>query len=158
MNNTARVSAVGSVVVTLIWIGLLLGVSFLATPAKFLAPSLTLPSALDVGRHTFGIFSAVEVVAATVLVTCTIASGSGRAMVLGALVLAGCVALQFWWLLPALDARVEVILQGGVPVTSRLHDLYIALEVGKLVLLVFLAWASFHARHLLLRVPVTDAS
>ncbi len=53
----------------LLWIGLLIGVSFLATPAKFLAASLTLPVALDVGRHTFAIFNRVEwLLAATFLV------------------------------------------------------------------------------------------
>src|SRR5690606_30735313 len=44
-----------------LWTGLLLGVSFLATPVKFLAPSLSLPVALDVGRQTFMVFNWVEV-------------------------------------------------------------------------------------------------
>lgn len=35
-----------------IWAGLLIGVSFVAKPAKFLAPSLALAQALDVGRWT----------------------------------------------------------------------------------------------------------
>lgn len=37
-----------------LWAGLLLGVSFLATPVKFLAPSLSLPVALDVGGTPSG--------------------------------------------------------------------------------------------------------
>ncbi len=36
-----------------IWAGLLLGVSFIATPAKFLAPSLPMAQALDVGDGPF---------------------------------------------------------------------------------------------------------
>jgi hypothetical protein len=36
-----------------LWAGMLLGVSFIATPAKFLAPSLPLAQALDVGRSSF---------------------------------------------------------------------------------------------------------
>jgi hypothetical protein len=35
--------------------GMIFGVSFIATPAKFLAPSLDLAQALDVGRATFGV-------------------------------------------------------------------------------------------------------
>jgi hypothetical protein len=35
----------------LLWAGVLLGVSVLAAPAKFAAPRLTLPVALDVGRQ-----------------------------------------------------------------------------------------------------------
>jgi hypothetical protein len=51
----------------LVWAGMLIGISFLATPAKFLAPSLALPVALDVGRLTFGLFSLVEIVFAFLL-------------------------------------------------------------------------------------------
>ena len=36
-----------------LWAGLVLGVSFVATPVKFLAPSLSLADALAVGRVTF---------------------------------------------------------------------------------------------------------
>lgn len=46
------------------WAGFLAGVSFLATPVKFLAPSLTLPVALDVGRQTFFAFNRSEIVLA----------------------------------------------------------------------------------------------
>jgi len=134
-------------VVALIWVGMLLGVSFLATPAKFLAPSLALSVALDVGRHTFAIFSIVEVLGAVVLLLCSIASRSGRYPVFAALLVGGLVAAQFVWLLPALDARVEIILQGGVPDSSGLHTLYIIMEVGKVALLSLVAWSSFRVRH-----------
>ena len=44
-----------------VWLGLVLGVSFLATPVKFRAKSLTRPVALDVGRTTFHAFGKLEV-------------------------------------------------------------------------------------------------
>lgn len=43
-----------------VWLGLVLGVSFLATPIKFRAESLTLPVALDVGSTTFHAFGRLE--------------------------------------------------------------------------------------------------
>ena len=46
--------------VYLLWAGLAIGVAFLATPAKFLALSLSLSVALDVGRHTFRVYNGVE--------------------------------------------------------------------------------------------------
>ena len=130
------------IISALIWIGMLLGVSFLATPAKFLAPSLTLPVALDVGRQTFGIFSIVEIVASlTLLMGAAISRNQRRNTVLGAVL--GClVAVQFFWLLPALDARVEIILQGAPPQESSLHNLYIAIDSAKLVLLGIIAWSA----------------
>ena len=42
--------------------GLSVGVAFLATPARFLAPSLSLPAALDLGRQTFRAYHTTEVV------------------------------------------------------------------------------------------------
>lgn len=135
----ARYTVIAS---ALIWIGMLLGVSFIATPAKFLAPSLTLPVALDVGRQTFGVFSIVEVIASLLLLTAAAVSRChGRIVVLAALV-GSLVALQFFWLLPALDARVEIILQGGVPEQSQLHSLYIAIEFTKALLLGVVLWSA----------------
>src|SRR5690554_7335253 len=138
-------------VVVLVWVGLLLGVSFLATPVKFLAPSLTLPVALDVGRQTFRWFSRVELVlAAATLLAALVHDGrrglgaiSARGWPLAALLSAGLLAavlLQMLWLLPLLDARVEVILQGRMPPPSRLHDVYVAIEAMKLGALVGLGW------------------
>lgn len=124
---------------------MLLGVSFLATPAKFLAPSLTLPVALDVGRQTFGVFSMVEVVGALVLVSVALVCRRERFILLSALLIGSLVALEFVWLLPALDARVEIIVQGGVPEASRLHNLYVIFEFAKLVLLGAIAWRAHKA-------------
>jgi hypothetical protein len=129
----------------LVWAGMLVGISFLATPAKFLAPSLTLPVALDVGRHTFGLFSIVEVVGAFVLLALTIPVRHSRVVPAFALLVGSLVALEFVWLLPVLDARVEIILRGGTPEESGLHNLYIVFEAAKLLLLGAIAWRSHAA-------------
>ncbi|WP_415289162.1 hypothetical protein RSD66_04440 [Brevundimonas sp. S1H14] len=55
---TARYASVAFVAT--LWLGLLIGVSFLATPVKFQAPSLTLATALEVGQATFALFTRVE--------------------------------------------------------------------------------------------------
>jgi hypothetical protein len=121
---------------------MLLGVSFIATPVKFLAPSLALPVALDVGRHTFGVFSLLEIGGALTLMAIAIVLRHQRRVLMFALVLGALVWLQFFWLLPVLDARVETILQGGTPERSNLHGLYIAVEATKLGLLGLTAWHS----------------
>jgi hypothetical protein len=38
----------------MLWAGVLIGVSFLAAPAKFNAPGLSLPVAMQIGRQEFG--------------------------------------------------------------------------------------------------------
>lgn len=141
MTRAPRFLLATAILATL-YIGLLLGVSFLATPVKFLAPSLTLPVALDVGRQTFMAFNMTELVCALVLSVLALLGAARRPQVLAGSVLL-LVFIQTVWLLPVLDARVEIILQGDVPPPSQLHNLYIAMDVVKLALLVAVAAMGF---------------
>ncbi len=126
-----------------LWAGLLLGVSFLATPVKFLAPSLSLPVALDVGRQTFKVFNWVEVALALLLVVLTVGTAR-RWMQATAVTVALIVAMQTVWLLPVLDARVQVILDGSTPPSSVLHMIYIGADTLKLTLLGIIVWRICH--------------
>ncbi len=146
MNSRTRLAASGLMMLALVWLGLVLGVSFLATPAKFLAPTLDLPVALDVGRHTFGVFSIVEIVATVLLLLLAVANGRRLQVVVPAVLVAVVVASQAFWLLPVLETRVETILEGGTPGETVVHDVYVALEVGKGVLLIWLARIGFRLR------------
>jgi hypothetical protein len=118
--------------------GMLAGVSFLATPVKFLAPSLQLPVALDVGRHTFAAFNKAEWAAAAILLACCVAARARTASI-AAMTIALILLVDTSWLLPALDARVAAIMRGEWPEPSALHHIYIALDVAKFVLLVAVA-------------------
>jgi hypothetical protein len=85
MKNSQRRILHAPSALALLWAGMLIGVSFLATPAKFLAPSLILPVALDVGRQTFGLFSLVEIVFASILVAAAFVTRHGRGIPIAAL-------------------------------------------------------------------------
>jgi hypothetical protein len=129
-------------VAAMLWIGLLLGVSFLATPAKFLAPSLSLAVALDVGRQTFGVFNKVEWALAILLLALVLAGPKARLSIAGAVVLAVMVVVETLWLLPVLDQRVGLIIAGQQPPESNLHVVYIVLQIVKLAVLCGLAAAA----------------
>jgi hypothetical protein len=122
-----------------LWAGLLLGVAFVATPAKFLAPSLPMTQALDVGRWTFFVLAIIEwalVVLVAVLLAMAWRSGASRLGVV-AVLLAGAAALlaaDSFLLRPLLDARVLRIIAGESVPPSRTHELYIALDALRLVL------------------------
>ena len=127
-----------------LWAGLVIGVSFLATPAKFLAPSLPLAAALDVGRQTFFVLNRTELVLGAILAVL----GSVRAPSFRPLAWAvpGSLALlQAGWLLPLLDARVQQVLDGGTPPESLLHAVYVGIEVAKLGTLLALGLAARRA-------------
>lgn len=127
------------------WLGLAIGVSFLATPAKFLAPSLPLPVALDVGRHTFAVFNTLEWFLAAALVLGVICSRA-RLSIAAGLAAALLVLAETVWLLPLLDERVGLIIAGHQPPASNLHVVYIVTEVLKLAALGVVAADT--ARHL----------
>ncbi|MVA95844.1 hypothetical protein GN330_01070 [Nitratireductor sp. CAU 1489] len=134
-----RLPAALTALAAAVWLGMVVGVSFLATPVKFQAPSLALPVALEVGRVTFGLFSRVEWGFAVLLAVSVGLPGAGRgARLLAAAVLAF-VAVEAIWLLPALDARVEAVIQGRPEPASWHHLLYAVAETAKAVLLAALA-------------------
>lgn len=132
-------------VVTTLWLGLLLGVSFLATSVKFNAPSLSLPVALDVGRATFAFFNPVEWIMATILLA--LALGGRRIGIIAVATLATLtLAAQTFWLLPVLDARVGLNIAGAVPAGSHHHLFYIgadALKALALIAIIVMAWSRF---------------
>ncbi|MDA1312173.1 MAG: hypothetical protein O2968_02460 [Acidobacteria bacterium] len=128
-------------IVVLLWAGILFGVSFLATPAKFQAPSLTLPAAVDVGRSTFAALNRVELGCA-LLAGALLLGGAARGLWLrfaSGLAILG-VLLETVWLLPVLDERARIVIDGGMPPASNLHELYIALDVVKFLALVTAAF------------------
>lgn len=125
----------GLLMVLCLWSGLLLGVSFVATPVKFMAPSLNLPVALDVGRYTFAVFNKVEWGCAGLVAAFLVFGVRQRSVVLLAAMLWTILLLETICLLPALDQRVGLILAGQQPPPSSLHVIYIVLDCLKLATL-----------------------
>lgn len=114
----------------LLWCGLVIGVSFIATPAKFQAESLTLPVALDVGRSTFALSHLVQLVLAAAASISVLRGGSPWLFApVGALL------VQHLVLLPLLDARVAAVIAGAPATSPSPHILYVGLEVLKIVVL-----------------------
>ena len=127
-----------------IWLGMILGVSFLAAPAKFMAESLTLPVALEVGRVTFGLFDRLEwLITAALLIAAWRWRQRGwldrRLTVLIAAILV-IVLVQSFYFLPLLDARVGRVMAGETLEPSPLHTVSGAFEVVQAILLAVVGW------------------
>jgi hypothetical protein len=137
-----RSGAIATFAASSLWAGLLVGVSFVATPVKFLAPSLSLAVALDVGRQTFWALNWIEIGCAVVLLVIVLAGYRAKVVVSLAVLLAAAVLVQAVWLLPLLDARTGLIIAGQPSPPSFLHPVYVVLEVLKLVLLAAMMMAS----------------
>jgi hypothetical protein len=116
---------------SLIWLGMILGISFVSTPLKFQAPSVTLETGLEIGRLVFGVFNKIEIAFAILIALLTLLNTQKDRFVMALGIAWLALALQSIWLLPILAMRIEIILQGRQPQASALHSIYIGLEVLK---------------------------
>jgi hypothetical protein len=126
---------------TLVWLGMVLAISFLEAPLKFRAEGLELRVGLAIGRIVFRALNIAEVLWAVVIAVClTIAGPSGSLVVLAA-VTAVLLALQLLWVRPRLNRRSARVLAGHDAPRSRAHHAYIGLEALKLAALIALGAA-----------------
>ena len=127
------------IAVVFIWFGLVAGISFVEAPLKFQAPNITIPLGLGIGRLVFFALNKIEIILAILMLISfvkakpknKIASAAFRTVVV-------LLFLETVWLLPVLDARADLILNGETPPQSNLHFIYIVFDAIKLVLLLIL--------------------
>ncbi len=135
--------------ICLIWFGMTAGVSLLATPVRFSAPTITRPIALDVGQVVFAALNKAEFVALILLLIVVRVSDRAKSLWAGCGALALILFAQSMWLLPELSARTQQIIAGTEPAPSYVHGAYSILELSKLLLLLYLGFRS-------MRMLVTD--
>jgi hypothetical protein len=122
------------------WAGGAITGNMIAAPAKFQAPSLTLPVALDVGRAQFFWIGMAESACACALLLLLIAARRLRSWPLAAAL--ALFALQQVWIMPLLDARTLAVIAGQPVPVSSLHLMYVVCEILKISCLI-LAGALF---------------
>ncbi|MGV0723415.1 hypothetical protein ABQF17_21350 [Mycolicibacterium elephantis] len=133
------VAAYVQLLVPMLWLGMVLAISFLEAPLKFGAPGVTLPIGLGIGRRVFKALNGVEVVLAAVLVAATLVARPSTAVLILVLVAAAVLAVQVIFVRPPLTKRSNRILAGETLPRSQMHYVYVALEVVKVGVLIALA-------------------
>jgi len=128
------------------WVGMTIGVSLIATPARFSAGSITRPVAFDVGRVVFSALNKAEFLALVLLLVTVRVSGRSSSLWAWCSLLALIVLAQGAWLIPELAARTDIILAGNEPPPSYAHAIYSSLELAKIGLLFFLGFRSLAER------------
>lgn len=120
------------------WIGFVGAISFMEAWLKFQAPGITLPLGLGIGRLVFHALNKVELVLSVVIIA-SMFYGNVKNLKWDHLfffIPFLIVILQSTWLLPVLDARAEMHIQGLHVPPSNLHFYYIGMEVIKVVCLI----------------------
>lgn len=142
MSNHQETARAAVNVLASLWCGLIIGVSFIATPVKFTAPLIDFKEALDLGRVTFGLFGPIELVLSFLLLVAAMVSAAPRWTSLLPLLAAFCLMLTLsenLWLRPLLDERLLAILADRPVAQSDLHLIYVAFQALKLPLLLAMA-------------------
>lgn len=126
--------------VALMWAGIVIGVSFIATPAKFGATSLSLPVAIEIGRQTFRVLHYWELGLAAVTIALLLWRRPARPIVIGSVLAIGVLAVQLLVLMPALAPASDSVISGGESTRALLHWVFIASEAAKVAILLVTAY------------------
>lgn len=152
--SEAQVSGVGAgedrllrvelwrLVLPVLWFGMVGAISFIEAPLKFLAPGITIPLGLGIGRLVFialGVAEGILLVALTLLVFLPRVTRVTRARIGWWAALAAVFVVKVGLVRPPLNARTDLVLAGADPGQSPWHYVYIACDLVTLVLLIVLA-------------------
>lgn len=124
---------------TFVWLGMILGVSFLETPLKFRAPGVTTAIGLGIGRLVFRALNRIEVLFAAVIVAAVAWDVREISVTVLTVVVVVILIVQLAAIRPRLNRRSEEVLASGTE-TSRSggHFSYVALEFAKALALLTL--------------------
>lgn len=118
-----------SVVITAIWLGFILAISFLEAPLKFQAPSITKEIAAEIGHIVFDASHGVQSLLFLILVFIFLLEKFTKKIQLLVFILGIILLFQILYLFPNINT---------VLLYFSAHQIYIFLEVFKLVLLLLL--------------------
>jgi hypothetical protein len=127
------------VTIPILWLGFVLSISFMEAWLKFQAEGVTQVIGLSIGRLVFGVLNKVELFFMIALLFSTLkAYGFKINKTLKTILISLLVILlaQTFYLLPILDQRAVMIIDGTTPDSTYLHFYYVFLELLKVILLV----------------------
>lgn len=124
--------------VCLIWAGLSIGGVWIAAPAKFTAPSLSLATALEVGRAQFFWMNIAQLMICALLLACLGWARGFSWRVCGVAIMSFTAQLI---VLAFLDRLTSDVMVGGTS-NGVLHALFLALEAVKLACLLAVGFMS----------------
>ncbi len=119
--------------VIFLWLGFVGAISFMEAWLKFRAPGITLPMGLGIGRLVFHALNIMEwLFLVVILINLYFNQGlSFRTMDVWLAIPALILILQTVWVLPVLDSRAELHIQGMEVPPSKIHFIYVLFEIIK---------------------------
>ena len=128
MNDAATRVATAA---ALLWLGMVLAISFLEVPLKFRAPGLEVRVGLAIGRIVFRALNVAEIGWAVVLAVALIVNVPSTPVVVAATVAIAVLVVQSDAIGPRLNRRSDRVLAGEDVARSLSHRTYIVAEVAR---------------------------
>ena len=135
-------AAAARILVPALWLGLVIGISFIEAPLKFTAPGITLQLGLGIGRRVFLAMNCVEVLFFILLLAGCIKRGIDKAFGWAVAAAGFLLLVKTAVIRPGLSRRTDAVLAGNFEGGSLWHYAYIGAEgllAAVLVLLLVLA-------------------
>lgn len=126
------------IVISVLWLGFVLSISFMEAWLKFQAEGVTLAIGLGIGKLVFGALNKVEIFFLILLLISSfkrywyLPKKILKYTLIGLVII---VFLQTFHLLPILDQRADMIIRGEQPSPSYFHFYYVVLEICKVFML-----------------------
>lgn len=134
-----------------LWLGMILGISFIEAPLKFTAPGITIPLGLGIGRRVFLAMNAVEIVLMIVLVLALVAlrkTALWPPLKIPTILIGVMLVLKTAVIRPLLAVHTDAVIAGEFSGGSNTHYMYIAAEG---VLLIALIWFFRNSARILIK-------
>lgn len=121
-----------------VWVGFVCAISFMEAWLKFRAPGINLHLGLGIGRLVFSALNKVEwVMALIIFLNYFLGSGKDFQWIYVLFLLAFVILVtQTFYFLPVMDARAELHIQGAEVPPSKLHFVYVFIELVKVISLI----------------------
>jgi hypothetical protein len=122
---------------TFVWLGMVVAISFLEAPLKFRAPGVTTRIGLGIGRLIFRALNTFELVFAVIVSAALFTHHTPTKLDVALCVAVAALLVQLVLVRPLLSKRTTEVLAGDEGERSRAHYAYIALELVKVIALIF---------------------
>ncbi|MBJ7338174.1 hypothetical protein [Mycolicibacterium sp.] len=126
-----------AVAAVFVWLGMVLAISFVEAPLKFRAPGVTLKVGLGIGRLVFRALNVFEYVFVFIISFALFTHETSVTLNITVCVAVAALLAQTFLVRPLLSRRTAAVLEGDEGRRSRAHFAYVALEVVKVIALVW---------------------
>lgn len=120
-----------------VWLGMVLAISFVEAPLKFRAPGVTPKIGVGIGRLVFRALNVFEYVFAVVIAMALFSHETPTSLNVALMIAVGALLTQTIVVRPLLSRHTSAVLDGDEGRRSRAHFAYVALELVKVIGLVW---------------------